>query len=125
MPKTIEVSSDLEIWVTRVFFRDYVLEPSGGFDGWLSFMPEMFRQADEGSILRLSLCAAAYANFYQKTKRKDIEILAIAAYERSLNMAGTILTGCANRPKEMTVTAIFLLGLYEVSQCVSLVSGQC
>lgn len=107
-------SNELEVWVIKMFIQDYVLEACGSFDGWLSFLPEMFRQGKDGSILRLSMCAAAYANVYQKLRRKDLEILAIAAYNRALNMAGTVLTTCPKVPSETTLAAIFLLGLYEV-----------
>lgn len=108
-------SSDLDKWVMKVFIHDYVLETHGKFGGWFSFLPTMIQQADGDSILRLSVCAAAYANFFQKSKRKDVEILAIAAYNRALNLAGTVLTS-RGVPEEATLTAIFLLGLYEVSR---------
>lgn len=108
------LSSDLESWVIKAFCRDYVVEACDAFIGFLAFLPEMYEQASHDSILRLSMCAAAYANFASRAARKDVEILAIAAYNKALNMATFVLTNCTIVPRETTMTAIFLLGLYEV-----------
>lgn len=66
-------------------------------------------------MLRSAVHGAAYANFAQKTGRKDVAIMAMSFYRSSLSIMNQALTDAETSITEATMTTVVLLSLYEVS----------
>jgi hypothetical protein len=97
-----------------LFFTDYVLAVCGPSPGWLGFLPELYGQSADDSLLRLAVCTVAYAHLAQKHGKQDFSVKALAYYQRILGVMSEALVGVAGPVNEATMTAVILLGLYEV-----------
>jgi hypothetical protein len=109
------LKDDLQHNAVTLFFRDYVIAMCGTFNGWLSFLPDLYTRSHDNSILRLAIRTAAYANFWQKRQRHDVSIIAISSYNRVLGVVSNEITKNGSEISEDILITVFLLGLYEVS----------
>lgn len=99
-----------------MFFHDYVVESCPGIcEGWLDYLPDLYERQSEDSGLHDAVLAAAYANIAQKTARKDLELKATLFYRASLETVQKNLSHAERATSDTNMTAVILLGLYEVS----------
>ncbi len=84
-------------------------------EGWLDYLPDLYGRHSENSSLGNAVLAAAYANIAQKTVRKDLELQATLFYRNSLRIVKNSLSSAPRATSDINMTAVILLGLYEVS----------
>jgi len=108
------LSEDFHAHAICLFFRDYVLIPCGICPGWLNFLPDLYKEIPENSALHNAVCATAYANVAQKTRRHELSIKSMLYYRNSIGMLRATLSDNLSASSEATIAAVILLGLYEV-----------
>lgn len=109
------LADDLHQHAISLFFQDYTIESCDRCPGYLDFLPRLYGNCTVNSLLPVALLAAAYANMAQKLDRQDIAIKAMSHYRKALKVAYTVLSERLETTSDTTMTAIMLLGLYEVS----------
>lgn len=107
---------DLHHHALCLFFQDYVLQPSADTPGWLSYLPPAFQKAAHNSPLQQAVFAASYANLGQKLADQQLIATAVAYYIKALQSVNLALSNHEVRSSGDTITAIVLLGHYEVRQ---------
>ncbi|KAK0105292.1 hypothetical protein ONS96_004688 [Cadophora gregata f. sp. sojae] len=104
---------DLHEQAIRLFFQDYIIESCGLCPGYLNYLPRLYSQSTDSSLLTVAVLAASYANMAQKMNRHDITIKAMSHYRKALRDVSTILAENKEPASDTTMTSIMLLGLYE------------
>lgn len=107
-----------------LFFQDYIIDSCDRCPGFLNFLPSLYLKATEKSLLRIAVFATAYANLAQKTERPDITIKALSYYRRALQIVNTVLSENLETTSDSTMTAVMLLGLYEVNMLSILIISE-
>ncbi len=93
-------------------------------DGFLDYLPDLYGRYSGVSGLRQAVLAAAYANIAQKTRRKDLQLGATSFYQDSLRRVKHNISNPHVATSDVNMTAVILLGLYEVSAACFLVRGK-
>jgi hypothetical protein len=110
------LSDDVQLHAICLFFHDYIVDSCPGIcDGWLDFLPDLYGRHSENPSLQGAVLAAAYANIAQRTARKDLELKATSFYHDSLETVKNNLSNPQMATSDINMTAVILLGLYEVS----------
>lgn len=117
------LSDDIQLHAISLFFHDYIVHSCQGIcEGWLDYLPDLYLEHTESSILRHAVLAAAYANIAQRTTRKDLELKAASFYHTSLERVKNNLSDTQLATSDVNMTAVVLLGIYEV--CTLLLQHQ-
>lgn len=102
--------------MTSIFFHEFILEACGGVcPGWLDFLPDLFERYPQSSALNNAVCAAAYANMAQKMDNTALALESVSFYRKSLETVNNSLSDPKTATSDVTMTAVILLGIYEVS----------
>lgn len=102
----------------QVFYEDYIIFSDGDSEpGWLSFLPKLYVRSKDDSALRFAVKAVADAHAGNKSSSSKIMFAAQESYGIALGMVKEDLVRLSRAVKNDTVTAVFLLGLYEVRIC--------
>lgn len=107
---------DVHLHAICLFFRDYTLDACSICTGWLNFLPQMYQQSTETSLIHHAVCTAAYANLARKSERPDISIRAMSHYCSSLDIVKSSLHDKLAATSDAMITAVMLMFLYEVSK---------
>ena len=91
---------------------------------FLDYLPDLYGRYSENFGLRQAVLAAAYANIAQKTRRKDLEFEATSFYHDSLQKVKHNISNPRLATSDINMTAVILLGLYEVSAACFDVRGK-
>ena len=91
---------------------------------FLDYLPDLYGRYSENFGLRKAVLAAAYANIAQKTRRKDLELEATSFYHDSLQKVKYNISNPQIATNDVNMTAVILLGLYEVSAACFDVRGK-
>jgi hypothetical protein len=75
----------------------------------------LYGRHSENPSLQDAVLAAAYANIAQRTARRDLELKAASLYHASLETVKNNLSSPQLATSDINMTAVILLGLYEVS----------
>jgi hypothetical protein len=107
-----------------MFFQDFVVTSRNDSPyGWLEFLPSLFEKVSEDSALYQAVYAAAYANVAQKYDSLELQYEAIGYYSKALGLVNASLAQPTLASRHVTMTAVVLLGVYEVSAMCSMRSG--
>jgi len=111
------LSDDIQLHAICLFFHDYIVDSCPGLcEGWLDYLPDLYARHSENSGLQNAVLAAAYANLGQRTARKDLELRATLFYRASLETVKNNISNPQVATSDINMTAVILLGLYEVSK---------
>lgn len=115
-PYSKSLSEDVQSQAICLFFHDYIVDACPSFcEGYLDFLPALYAQTSEDSCLGASVLAASYANLGKRIERKDLALKASHFYQSSLEAITAAISSPQLATSDMTMTAIILLGVYEVS----------
>ena len=97
------------------FFEDFITSYNINTDaGYLSFLPGMYGTVASSSSLHLAVRAAAFAYRGNKMQVRQGEVRAQELYGRALRALKTDLESPGIATSNVTLTAVLILGLYEV-----------
>jgi Fungal specific transcription factor domain len=97
------------------FFDQYVMPPDArGNPGWLEFLPDLHEASNETSCLKPSLAAVSYANLANQSSIPWMSVQARHSYGEALRSINSALRDPEQVTTDETLTAVFLLGLFEV-----------
>lgn len=97
------------------FFDQYVMPPdASGNPGWLEFLPDLYGASNETSCLKPSLAAVSYANLTNQSSIPWMSVQARHSYGEALRSINSALRDPEQATTDETLTAVFLLGLFEV-----------
>ena len=90
-------------------------EPENGFWDWV---PPLFERAAEGSCLKITVRAVAYANFSARCNAPAVQGLADELMGKALKLLQGQLADKSLAVKDDTLAAVYLMGAYEVSKFI-------
>jgi hypothetical protein len=92
-------------------------EIENGFWDWI---PSYYEQASEGSCLKITVQAIAYANFSERCNAPAVRSLADELLGAGLKLLQRQLADKSLALEDETLAAVYLMGVYEVSKAVHL-----
>jgi len=111
----VEPKTKTDLQVVPLFFHDFVIASRNDSPfGWLEFLPGLFKQVSDDSALYQAVYAAAYANIAQKRDSLELHYEAIGYYSKALRLVNASLAQPSLASRDVTMTAVVLLGIYEV-----------
>jgi hypothetical protein len=110
----------LDDFVFQRFYYDWVIprDLTGLQHGsqFLEFLPDMYQNASLESPLKLAVSALAYANYARRCRSPESMPLAMSYCNKALSALKQAVSIASEAFSDETLTAISMLGLYEVSQ---------
>jgi hypothetical protein len=118
--RTSSFVDSVDDYVLQRFVYDWVIprdltgvQPGSQF---MEFLPDMFQKSSPGSPLKLAVSALAYANYSRRCRSPESMPLAMTYCNKALSALNLTVSIASEAFSDETLTAITVLGLYEVSQ---------
>jgi hypothetical protein len=87
------------------------------FFGYFEFLPDLYRETDEGSCLNLATNAVAKAYITNLSHAVPDRNELVRIYGRALRSTNDALKDPQERVKDSTIIAVWLLAIHEVVGC--------